>query len=149
MVVGVVALLSALSGCASGGPRVKVVGAGVRESSEAGMVLGFLLECENPGEDPLPLRTASYTVWLDGRRVFEGQRRAQATLRRYGTQEIVLPAAMAHAGGPRAGAHEYRIEGTLTYLAPGALAQVLFDAEIVRPSRGFSGEGTLEIDPVE
>lgn len=143
--VAAIALAMALGGCASGSPRVKVVGAGVREVGEAGTVLGFLLECENPGEDALPLRTADYTVWLDGRRVFEGQRRAQATLRRFGTQEIVLPAAVAHAGGELAGTHEYRIEGTLTYLAPGALAQVLFDADLVKPSRSFAGEGTLEV----
>lgn len=147
--VGVTAGLLGLVGASGGGcssyeaPNLKVVDARVTERSEEGLVLTFTLDAENPNEEAVPLRAVTYRVSLDGRQVFEGTRSPEATLRRYGTQQIRLPAVVA-ASEPSFGASEakYRIEGTLRYTTPGEIAEILFDTGVRKPSVGFSGEGT-------
>ncbi|MCC6675999.1 MAG: LEA type 2 family protein [Phycisphaerales bacterium] len=147
-----VGVLSVLTGVLAGGcssyeaPNLKVVEARVSERSAEGVVLMFTLDAENPNEEGLPLRSVDYRVLLDGREVFTGTRSAEATLRRYGTQQIRLPAVVAMTDpGAVAPAANYRIEGTLSYITPGEIAEILFDAGVRQPSVGFSGEGKADM----
>jgi uncharacterized protein (DUF58 family) len=121
-------------------PRIRAEGVAVRERTPEGVVLEITLEADNLTGTSIPLREVTYSLFLDGEKVFEGQRSAEATVQRFGTQRIVLPAAFP----PRFAAEgpvRYRVEGELTYLARGVLAEALFDADVIRPSVSFSDEG--------
>ncbi len=123
-----------------------MTGARLAERSTAGAVLEFRLQADNPGDKALPLREVSCRLSLAGEEVFRGERLAQSTLRRYGTQELVLPAVVPHAFLERhPGLTEYEFSGAVTYVTPGVLAEVLFDAELIQPGESFSGKGVLDL----
>jgi uncharacterized protein YjeT (DUF2065 family) len=69
----------------------------------------------------------------------------EATLRRFGTRQLILPVAVpvAEAGELSANA-SYRLEGVLEYTTPGAWAELLFENDLRRPSVSFRGEGQLD-----
>lgn len=142
-------VLAALGGCSSySAPRLAVTNAQVAGVTDDGVVLEFTLDATNANEVEIPLREVEYSVTLDGREVFRGVRSPEATLRRYGTQRIILPAAIpagsweALAGGVAA----FRIDGTLGYTTPGEIAQVLFDTGVRRPSVGFSQVAQVNLE---
>lgn len=143
-IVGVAAgALAFALGCSSTpAPRCRDATIGVREGGAGGVVASIRLRVDNIGEEPLPVRDVTYELFQDDRRVFEGVRSAQRTLNRYGTQEIELPAAWVpspETPAPSSGSR-YRVAGRMTYIVPGALAEVLFDAKLVRPTSSFSLE---------
>lgn len=143
-----VALAAVGTGCsAPKPPRITLAQASVTDRSPEALVIDFTLDAENTNDDPLPLATVDYTVRIDGRIVFRGTRSAQATLRRRGTQQIILPAAIraehAHADPAR-----YRLTGVLRYVTPGEIARLLFDSGLRRPSVTFEAEGDIDLaDP--
>lgn len=123
--------------------------------TEGGYVLTFTLLGENPNKTPLPLRSVNYSLALENDRVFEGTRSAQATIPAKGSQEITLPVAVENdaAGlapegstlGPAAGATAgYRIAGSIEYVLPGSISELLFDYRVRRPKAGFAENGTFE-----
>lgn len=125
-------------------PDLSVSSVTVADRSDEAVVLEFVLDASNSNGVELPLQTVEYTVRLDGRVVFDGTRSAEATLRREGTQRIVLPAAVRlEPGVPLQGDYPYGISGRLTYVTPGEIAQVLFDAGVRRPRVSFSERGTI------
>lgn len=127
-------------------PSLAVRDVRVAEQSEDGAVLAFTLDATNPNQVGLPLVRVRYDVSLDGRQVFSGVRSPEATLRRRGTQQIVIPAAIPLDGGrlPE-GPVRYRIDGRLQYITPGEFGQILFDLGVARPSVAFSDEGVAEL----
>lgn len=136
-----------LAACSAGpSPRVGQPSATVGERTDAGVVVHFTIPCENPGSEGLPLREVRYTVSIDGRAVFRGIRSPEATVRRFGQQEIRLPAVIAAEPGQAlpTGSRTFKIEAEMLYVRPGVLSQALFDAEIVQPSVEFSGTGTID-----
>lgn len=138
-----------LGGCSlTPAPKLDVVAVQPAARSADGLGLVFTLAAENPGEEPLPLRTVEYRLELDGRTVFEGTRSPEATIRRQGTQTITLPAVVRIADHPElqsGGAVPYRLSGILRYTAPGQIAEVLFDAGVSVPSVEFSDSGMVEL----
>lgn len=138
-------LALACGGCSSySDPSIKVLNARAGERSAEGVVLNFVVEGSNPNDVALPLRSVQYSVFVNEQRVFDGVRSPEATLRRFGTREIELPAAIPAAQAPSIdGTTTYRIEGVLEYTTPGAFAELLFDNDLRRPKVTFSGRGTL------
>ncbi len=136
-----VALLPAA--CAYRPPTLTVADARISEQTEAGYVITFDIDAANDNAIELPLARIDYVVFLDGQRVFTGTRSAEASLRRRGVQRLTLPAAVPADAMPP-GECEYELRGRLTYLIPGRLAEVLFDAGVLRPRVGFSAEGQLD-----
>jgi len=61
-------------------------------------------------------------------------------------QEITIPASIPASALHllASGSARYRLYGTLTYVTPGAFAELLFDTGVSRPTIGFSREGVLE-----
>jgi hypothetical protein len=137
-----------LSGCTGHtAPSLSVAGSRQVEATPDGFVVAFDLEAQNANDVELPLREIRYSLTLDGREVFSGVRSPEATLRRLGTQRFTIPAAVALAPGqaPPAGPTPYVLEGRLAYIAPGQIAQVLFDINVRRPTVRFREEGVVEL----
>ena len=134
-----------LAGCSSySAPKLNVVEAAITQRTAEGAVVRFTLDAENTNQVELPLKSISYRLSLNGQEVFRGFRSPEATLRRLGTQQITLPTVVrledqALLEGPV----RYRLDGTLTYITPGSVAEILFDAGVRRPSVGFRDAGTL------
>lgn len=128
-------------------PEFAVAGASISEESPAGYVMEFVVDARNDNPDALPLLEIRYSLALDGERVFSGVRSAQATLPRFGGQQIVLPAAVALGPGRTSpeGRVRYLLSGEVSYLTPGAISQVLFDTAVRRPKVSFRKEGELDI----
>jgi hypothetical protein len=141
----VVVLAASVGGCASSDPVIHLAGVQVRERTGEGVVLAITLEADNATSRALPLREVSYVVYLDGTKVFEGERSAEATIRRYGSQRVVLPAVVVPASGVE-GRRRCRVTGQMTYVVPGVLAEALFDADVVRPSVSFDVEDGVDLD---
>lgn len=140
-IIACLSAVSVLAGCSgTQAPSLSVLGGSVKERGPAATVVEFIIDADNANPDALPLQEVEYTVSRDGVVVFSGKRSAEAIIRRYGKQQFVLPAAFTSEQSPEG---EYRISGTATYIAPGALAETLFDQAIVRPSVDFSGTATV------
>lgn len=133
-------------GCSSiSAPTFAVQSVAITEQSEAGVVLTFTLEGENRNSVPLPLREVQYSLWLDGREVFQGKRSAEVTLSKFSTRTLTLPVSARTPGGPSqfSGEIPYRFTGTVMYETPGALAETLFDNNVRRPTASFAESGRL------
>mgnify|MGYP001272880491 CR=1 FL=1 len=141
------ALAFALVGCSGArAPSLSVSEVYVVERTSEGVAVEFVLDAENPNTVELPLRQVFYSLSVDGRRVFSGERSAEATLRRDGSQQIRLPAVVPLGTGEATlrGARPYRLHGTLRYVTPGAFAEAMFEAGLNRPSVSFSDSGTID-----
>ena len=137
-----------LTGCTSyRAPEFAVNAVRPTDRTDEGVAMEFVLDAKNENDVALPLREVDYTVELDGRTVFKGTRSAEATLRRLGTQQVTLPAVVNLATEhPRTtGRVPYRIFGSVTYVTPGQLAEVLFDTGVRVPSVGFSQSGEVDM----
>jgi hypothetical protein len=129
-------------------PELSVAAAEITERSPEGAVISFTVSAANPNPDALPLKDASYTLELNGKVVFSATRSAESTLRRLGTQKFVLPAAVPAselAEFESGGLVTYRLSGTLQYVTPGALAELLFDTGVRQPDVSFSQTGQIDL----
>lgn len=117
-------------------PVMTLNGVELTQRSDSAAVVRFALDAENVNSDALPLRELRYEVLADGRPVFKGVRSPQATLRRYGTQRIVVPAVVpAESAGSGV---RYELRGELGYVVPGPIAETLYDWGLSRPHVTFS-----------
>ncbi len=113
-------LVLGAGGCATHAPTFVVTSADLTERTADGMVITFTILADNPNSDALPLRDATYSVSLRGKKVFSGVRSAQVTIGRYGTQTFTLPAAIPLSGGEGPGDTEpYVLHGSIKYLVAG------------------------------
>lgn len=136
------------SGCDNpSAPRLEHSTATLTDRTPEGVSMAFTLDAYNDNEIPLPLRDFEYTVSIDGRDVFRGTRSAEATLRRKGVQQLRLPAVIALEPGQEApsGMQEFRVRGTLTYVTPGKIAELLFDSGVRVPTANFKTEGQIDL----
>jgi len=111
--------------------------------------IDFVFQGANPTDNPYPLREVTYTVRIDGRTVFRGQRLAQATLPPNDTQTFTIPAPIPYAEVGRLAGRTvpYEIAGTVAYLPPGPIAEILYDLGVQRRRVPFQEGGLLEIPP--
>ena len=149
--IALAAALACLTGCSAyRSPRFEVVGVEEVERTEDAIVLNFALSAKNLNQEPLPLRRADYRLVLDGVEVFRGSRSAEAVVRRFGEQSIVLPAVVP-ADRFDLGRFEsdaelpYRLRGRVEYITPGELAEVLFDTGIRRTKASIAVEGVIDL----
>lgn len=94
----------------------------------------------NPGDQPLNLLRAEYEVVAGGAR-WKGQWSAQASIPRQGERRLVLPAVLPPEA--IASAERWRIRGRVSWLEPGRIARVFYDAGLRRPRTSFSGSGEM------
>ena len=128
-------------------PRLEHAAASVTERTAEGVAMSFTLDAYNDNEIALPLRDFTYTVSVGGREVFRGKRSAEATLRRKGVQQLRLPAVIALKPDEisPSGVQEFRLKGSLTYVTPGKLAELLFDSGVRVPTTGFTTTGQIDL----
>ena len=135
----------ALLGCSSAkAPTFRVTGVQMRERTDTGTELLFQIEASNPNGKEIPLFEANYGLSLGGSTVFSATRTPETTLRRYATQSFVLPVAIPAADMPPGDRLPYSFDATITYIMPGALAEILFDRDIRKPKTSFADTGTLD-----
>lgn len=135
------------AGCSSvSPPSLSVSDAGLGEVTPEGRVLNFVVEAENRNDKELPLREVRYRLSLDGREVFSGVRSSEASVRRFGSQTFRLPVVLrAEDLQGLEGLVPYTLRAELTYLAPGALAETLFDTGVSRPKTSFTDRGMIDL----
>lgn len=140
-------LLALQTGCGLTGtrPSLEVSDARVAARTQEAILLEFAVEGKNMGDEPLPLRNVEYALSIDGRVVFRGSRAGERTLPAEGMQTVVLPASVRLEDLPDDGSVRYVLSGLIEYSKPGALADVLFDAKLVRPKAPFSDRGVIEL----
>lgn len=135
--------LPACSGVSA--PRLEHAEATVTERTAEGVALTFTLDAYNDNDIALPLREIDYALELNGQTVFRGTRSAEATLRRRGVQQVRLPAVLVPGPDAPSGPAEFRLTGTITYVTPGRLAEVLFDSGVRVPSVSFESRGQVDL----
>src|ERR1041385_7449812 len=124
--LGALAAALALPACTSyAPPQLTLTQASIVEETPEGILIRFKMDALNPNSIELPLREVRYTLSIDGTLVFSGVRSPEATLRRLGTQSFEFPASVARdpAHPLPTGKARYDLEGRLTYLTPGQLAE--------------------------
>lgn len=151
LALGLSGLLSgALGGCSSAKPPTfRVSHVQMRERTAEGTELLFVIEAANPNANEIPLHEANYRVSLGGGEVFHAIRTPEATLRRYSTQTFTLPVAVPADQMPPGDHVPYAFNATITYILPGALAEILFDRELKKPKAAFGDSGTLDFTGAE
>ena len=143
--IAAISALPLLTGCATATPpSVSMSGMSVSFDEPDGSVMWFELTIENTDTVDLPLAEARYSVMVDGETVFRGVRSAEATAPAMGNATVRLPASAPDGSGIEPGA-KVTIQGRLTYLTPSRLSEVLFDADIFRPEKGFSASATIPV----
>ena len=129
-------------------PTVTIAGARVVDRSEEAVRFDVTARLRNPNrEESLELRTIRYRVAMEGLTPYPGQRAAQATLAPGGEVVLELPVVVPVADlDPGAASIAWRLEGSLLYIAPGALAETLLDTGVRRPRIELKGSGTVRLD---
>jgi LEA14-like dessication related protein len=143
-------LAGALAGCAGfRAPRIEVLDATVVEVTDEAMRVDIALDLSNPNAEPLELREITYAFTIDGTRTFSGKRSAQATLPSTGTNRLNIPAVVRW---DRTGWEETRpdtsnwsVNGSVVYLVPSPLAEILLDINVRKPRAPFRGTGTVAL----
>lgn len=131
-------------------PVVSVVDAVVTETGDGLVGLGFTLVLENPNPQPLALHEFSYTLAMDGAPAYHGRWAASATLPANGTRQLTIPAIVRYdqLGWTASSAPSqatYDLIGHVFYLAPGDIAEILFDTGVRRPKAAFAAHGVVNL----
>ncbi len=126
-------------------PLIALTGVTVSESTAAATALRFHLELVNRNPDPLRLREFRYTLLVDGTPVYRGRRAAEATLSAGGTRQLAIPAVLASTAIGKPVELRYTLIGSLEYLSPGELAEILFDTGVRRTRVSFQESGLVRI----
>ena len=133
-------------------PSVSVVGVVVTETADGLLGLDFSLVLENPNQQPLALHEFNYTVAVDGAVAYRGRWAASATLPASGVRRLTIPAVVRYDQVGRTASSDtskprYDLAGYLLYLAPGDIAEILFDTGVRKPKASFAAQGILDLTP--
>lgn len=134
-----------LGGCLNtAAPRLSIADVTVTEAGAEGSSMVVLVRAENPNDKPLPLRNIDYRVSLNGDEVFAATRAAEGVLPRFGVLNLALPVSVPASMRP-VGQTGFHLSMTLHYLAPGKIAQTLYDSGLQRPTVSGAGDGTVDL----
>ena len=146
--------LALLGGCfLETPPQVSVTGLNVLALGASDMPSAQLavdLELENPTPEPIQLEQFDYSVVVesDGERgQWSGSWSALRTLPAGQTVSLSIPAVVPYSFGDAPEEAQWQVSGTISYKAPGRLAQILFDTGFRRPRHQFGGQGTSITPP--
>ncbi len=141
-----------LAGCSSyQSPHIQTLDATLIDRSDEALAIQIELNLENPNDEPLELRVFDYVVHVNDRRAYAGKRAAQATLSARGGKTLTIPAVVRFdeqhwdAADPPAQL-SWSVRGTLLYVTPGEIAEILLDTGVRKPMATFSGSGNVVVD---
>lgn len=120
----------------------------VTERFEDRTRIEFLTQVSNLNSGALPLKEFEYVFGIDGREVFRTRRAAGATIGGQRSQRITLPVILPSETAARLAqsSRPYQLSGKLIYVAPGTLAEALFDIGLQTPSVSFSSRGEMSLE---
>jgi hypothetical protein len=134
-------------GCAkSPNATVSIVGVALAAQTDEGVVLQFRLDTAGTGDKPIALKEVKYVVSLDGKVVYSGTRFAEATVTEGLGQIIEIPAPIPadRVKWPLTGVRPYRISGSVAFLRPGPVGELLYDMGLKRKRARFAESGGLD-----
>lgn len=149
-----VAFIAAISGCSGfRDPVVTILNASLTETSENAIGLGIHLELKNSNSEPVELYEFTYAITINDTGTYRGRWAASATLPANGSRQLVIPAVVRY---DQLGWTEdsvpaqarFDVTGTLLYIAPGDIAEILFDTGVRKPTVAFSGRGIIILNEV-
>ncbi len=147
-----ITLIAAMSGCSGfREPVVTIVDATVTETSDKAIGLGLLLNLANSNSEPVELYEFTYGITINGSGTYRGRWAASATLPSNGSRQLVIPAVVRYdqLGWTESSVPaeaRFDVSGSLLYIAPGDIAEILFDTGVRKPTVSFSGQGILKLD---
>ena len=106
-------------------------------------------ELSNNNDEPLRLVKYMYTVTINGNTVYRGLAEAKQTIPRGLTIETTIPVVVPRTFVEGTDSFVWHIDGTLDYLAHGALAETLFDSRFWQPSTQIVASDSFEVPPLE
>jgi hypothetical protein len=132
-------------------PTIEVTGAELVEVSEEALAFAFTLDMQNPNREPLELIQFDYRLSVDGQSVYSGRRAAGASLSATGEQQVTIPAVVRHDqmgwdGGTVPSELKYALRGSVLYITPGEIAEILLDTGVRRPRAGFGASGVITVE---
>jgi hypothetical protein len=145
-----VVLMSLTTGCSfQPPPTIEVGEARLIDNGGEAARCEIDLALSNPGDEPLELLTFEYVVTINGESAYHGRRSAEATLSGEGVRVITLPAVVERSLLARGegGRTQWAISGSLLYVTPGRIAELLLDSGVRKPTVGFSGRGAAQSRP--
>jgi len=143
--------IGATPGCSTyRAPSISIGQAELVSETEEALRLDIALDLANPNSEPLELIRFDYSVSIDGVSVYRGKRAAEATLSASGGKRLVLPAVVRFDQVPwqasgRPAEAAWSIRGSLLYVTPGALAEILLDTGVRKPRARFGGAGRVRL----
>jgi len=138
-----------LIGCSAyQAPAIRVGSTAITQRTDEAVRLEVPIVLENPNSESLELLSYTYTVTVNGIRVYTGKRSAGAALGPWGTSHAVLPAVVRYdqvnwPEGRVPPGSQWSIQGRLLYVTPSELAEILMDLGLRRLTVPFSGQGEL------
>ncbi len=132
--LGFLSVLAGLPGCAILEKPPTVTVSEIRPTSASGHVdsVEIVLNVANDNTDALELDDVRYSVRSSSGSTYEGRRAALTTIPGKSTGQVIVPAVV-----PSGAVMDSRVSGSLRYLAPGRLAELLFETGVRRPSVSF------------
>ena len=146
-----IVFLAAMSGCTGfREPVVTIVGASITETSDSAIGLDLLLELANSNSEAVELNEFTYAITINGTGTYRGRWAASATLPSNGSRQLVIPAVvrydqMGWTENSLPAEASFGISGSLHYIAPGDIAEILFDTGVRKPKVSFRGQGILNL----
>jgi hypothetical protein len=146
-----------VTGCASyHDPVIRVTDARVTEITNEAVAVRFGMDLHNPNDEALTLLEFDYDVSINGKHAYSGMRAAETVLAIQGDKHVEIPAVIhldatlpppesPENSGGSANAMSYSINGSLRYITPGKIMQILFDTGVRKPSAGFRSTGEIQM----
>ncbi len=137
-----------LGGCSLySDPSINVTGIALTQRTDEAIALDVSLEMSNSNNVPLELLDFHYAFSVDGRRVFQGRRSAEATLGASGDHTVIIPVVVRYDQVDwqqfPPDQFDYSLSGHVQYITPGELAELLLDLGVRRPRAGFRNSGKV------
>ena len=148
---------SSLVGCSSvTSPIAKYQSTTLKNSFENAVSMDVVFVLENLNEDPVNVVHFDYAVLVDGATVYSGLAVAELTLpaKPKGASEntsieAIIPVVLPRSCLAQKNEVTYSISGSFTYISSNALAQALFESNLIEPTVRIVACETMEVPPVE
>jgi len=140
----------AASGCSTTRPPIaQYQSSRVTASNHGAISLDIHFNFSNNNDDPLRLVKYKYLVSIDGTTVYDGSAEAEQTLPRKSTSSSSIPVVVRREYLTGQDPVVWRLQGSLEYIAHGALAETLVESKLFQPSTSIIASDTLVMTSVE